>query len=96
MEYKEVAKIKVTGVFDITNRGKVLLVKILHGEIGHENYFKLIIDEGEVTYEIHSIDIPRTNNIEVELGLLVIPQNNPELSHLEKATGQTIAILVTI
>jgi translation elongation factor EF-Tu-like GTPase len=95
MEYREVAKIKVSNVFSITNRGIVLSGEIIEGEISSRNYFKLNFDERELIYQVSSVESFRTET-KATVGLLIRFENNPELSCLEKATGQTIAILVTI
>jgi translation elongation factor EF-Tu-like GTPase len=95
MEYKEVAKMKVFDVFNITNRGTVLSGEIIEGEISSGNLFKLNVEGRELIYQINSVESFSTETKAI-IGLLIRFENNPELSYLENATGQTIEILVTI
>ena len=93
MGYTEVAQFKVTGVFNVTNRGKVLAGNIISGEINAGNFIKIKAGDEE-TYSINSVEY--VNNIsarKVEIGLLIKTDHIPELLNLEVLVGQTINIL---
>ena len=85
----EMAKFKISGVFEITNRGYVLLGEILEGEIASGG---LIHFDSNTTLKIKSIEAVRDSHNPSNLGLIVGVIDKIILDQLRGLTGQIILI----
>jgi translation elongation factor EF-Tu-like GTPase len=90
MANKQVARISVTNVFNITSRGKVVGGDIIEGEIKAGDYFELIKEQEQLRYTINSVEIIHTRDI-AKIGLL-IKSESADLINLNDLPGQIIII----
>jgi hypothetical protein len=94
IEHTEVALFKTSKYFSIVGIGKVLTGEIIDGEINSGNFFKVRIEDLEVTYiidEVERVDYPLRNI--VEIGLILEPVEPFIKVNLDSILGKTIAIL---